>query len=88
MDTVNIIMAAVFLLVIIYIIIQVLLKPVKILWKLVVNSVLGLFLLIVANYIGAFFSFKIAINVFTVLIAGFLGIPGVFLLLCFQMLLK
>lgn len=88
METLNVVMAAVFLLIIIYIIAQVVLKPVKILWKLLINSVLGLFLLIVTNYIGAFFSFKIAINILTVLIAGFLGIPGVLLLVCFQMLLK
>lgn len=88
MDIVNIIMAALFVLVIIYIIAQVIIKPFKLLWKLVINSVLGLFLLIVTNYIGAFFSFKIAINILTVLIAGFLGIPGVLLLICFQILLK
>lgn len=88
MDIVNIIMAALFVLVIIYIIAQVIIKPFKLLWKLVINSVLGLFILIVTNYIGAFFSFKIAINILTVLIAGFLGIPGVLLLICFQILLK
>ncbi|WP_296866191.1 pro-sigmaK processing inhibitor BofA family protein [Thermosyntropha sp.] len=88
METVNIIMAALFLLVILYIIAQVIIKPFKLLWKLIINSILGLFLLLVTNYIGAFFSFKIAINVLTVLIAGFLGIPGVLLLICFQILLK
>ncbi|MBO8159979.1 MAG: pro-sigmaK processing inhibitor BofA family protein [Thermosyntropha sp.] len=81
-------MAALFLLVILYIIAQVIIKPFKLLWKLIINSILGLFLLLVTNYIGAFFSFKIAINVLTVLIAGFLGIPGVLLLICFQILLK
>ncbi|SHH23065.1 inhibitor of the pro-sigma K processing machinery [Thermosyntropha lipolytica DSM 11003] len=88
MEILNIVMAAVLLLVIIYIITQVVLKPIKILGKLIINSVLGLILLIVTNYIGAFFAFKVAINLLTVLIAGFLGIPGVLLLICFQMLLK
>ncbi|HZK42834.1 MAG TPA: pro-sigmaK processing inhibitor BofA family protein [Syntrophomonadaceae bacterium] len=89
MEIVNVIIAALFLLVILYIISQVFLKPIKLLWKLIFNSVIGLVLLLVVNYIGGtFFSFKIAINVITILIAGFLGIPGVLLLTCFQLLLK
>ncbi len=88
MEIVNVIMAALFLLVILYIVAQVFLKPIKLLWKLIFNSAVGLILLMVVNYIGALVSFKIAINVITVLIAGFLGIPGILLLICFQLLLK
>lgn len=88
MEIVNVIMAALFLLVILYIVAQVFLKPIKLLWKLILNSAIGLVLLLVVNYIGAFFSFKIAINIITVLIAGFLGIPGILLLICFQLLLQ
>lgn len=80
-------MAALFLLVILYIVAQVFLKPLKLLWKLLFNSALGLILLVVVNYLGAFFSFKIGINIITILIAGFLGIPGILLLVCFQLLL-
>lgn len=88
MEIVNVIMAALFLLVILYIVAQVFLKPIKLLWKLILNSAIGLVLLLIVNYIGAFVSFKIAINIITVLIAGFLGIPGILLLICFQLLLK
>lgn len=88
MEIVNVIMAALFLLVILYIVAQVFLKPIKLLWKLIFNSAIGLVLLLAVNYIGAFVSFKIAINIITVLIAGFLGIPGILLLICFQLLLK
>lgn len=87
MEIVNVIMAALFLLVILYIVAQVFLKPLKLLWKLLFNSALGLILLVVVNYLGAFFSFKIGINIITILIAGFLGIPGILLLVCFQLLL-
>lgn len=82
------IMAALFLLVILYILAQVFLKPIKLLWKLILNSAIGLILLLIVNYIGAYFSFKIAINIITVLIAGFLGVPGILLLICFQLLLS
>ncbi len=87
MEIVNVIMAAFFLLVILYIVAQVFLKPIKLIWKLIFNSAIGLILLLIVNYFGAFLSFKIGINIITVLIAGFLGIPGLLLLICFQLLL-
>lgn len=86
METVNVIMAALFLLVILYIIVQVFLKPVKLVWKLLTNSLIGVILLLLSNYIGSYFAFDIPINIITVLIAGFLGIPGIILLACFQIL--
>ncbi len=88
MEIVNVIMAALFLLVILYIVAQVFLKPIKLLWKVIFNSAIGLVLLLIVNYVGSFVAFKIAINLITVLIAGFLGVPGILLLICFQLLLK
>ncbi|QGU00594.1 hypothetical protein SYNTR_2000 [Candidatus Syntrophocurvum alkaliphilum] len=87
METLNIIIAALFLLVIIYIVAQVIMKPIKLLWKVLLNSAIGLVLLIITNYMGAYFDFNIPINLITILIAGFLGIPGIFLLICFQLLI-
>ncbi len=83
----NIIIAALMLLVVLYIIIQVFLKPVKLVWKLLMNSIVGIILLLLSNYIGAYFAFALPINIITVLIAGFLGIPGIILLACFQILI-
>jgi inhibitor of the pro-sigma K processing machinery len=85
--TANIIMAVLFLLVIIFIIAQLILKPLKLIWKLVINSIIGLVLLMLTNFIGVYFDFSLPLNIITVLIAGFLGIPGIFLLICFQLLL-
>ncbi len=87
METVNIVMAGLFLLVIIFIIAQVIMKPIKLVWKLLLNSVIGLLLLLLTNFLGAYFSFALPINVITVLVSGFLGIPGILLLICFQLLL-
>lgn len=87
MEIVNVVIAALFMLVVIYIIAQVLLKPIKLVWKVLLNSVIGLILLLVFNYIGSYFSFSLPINFITVLITGFLGIPGLLLLICFQILL-
>lgn len=87
METINIVIAAVVLLVVLFFIGQVLVKPIKLLWKLLLNSLIGLLLLLAVNYLGAYYDFSLPINVITVLIAGFLGIPGVFLLICLQLLL-
>ncbi len=87
MEMVNIIIAALFMLVILYLIAQVFLKPIKLLWKLIINSAVGLVLLLIINFIGAYFSFILPVNLITILIAGFLGIPGLLLLICFQLLM-
>ncbi len=86
MESLNIIIAALFLVIVIYIITQVAIKPIKLLWKLLLNSAIGLALLLLTNYFGAFIDVNIPINILTVLIAGFLGIPGVVLLICFSLL--
>ncbi len=87
MATANLVMAILFLLVIIFIIAKLIMQPLKLVWKLVINSIIGLVLLMLANYIGAYFDFSLPLNVLTVLIAGFLGIPGILLLICFQLLI-
>ena len=87
MATANLVMAILFLLVIIFIIAKLIMTPLKLVWKLVFNSIIGLVLLMLANYVGAYFDFSLPLNVLTVLIAGFLGIPGILLLICFQLLI-
>jgi inhibitor of the pro-sigma K processing machinery len=54
---------------------------VKILKKLLVNTVLGAVLLAVINFIGIYFSFNIALNIYSALIIGVLGVPGLVLLI-------
>ena len=62
-----------------YLIIKLLKWPIKLL----INGIIGIVLLYVANFIGEYLNFYITINPITALIAGFLGIPGV--LVIFQM---
>ena len=62
-----------------FLIIKLLKWPIEIL----VNGIVGIIILYVANYIGEYFDFYITINPITALIAGFLGIPGVIFLVIF-----
>jgi inhibitor of the pro-sigma K processing machinery len=47
---------------------------------LLINSAIGVFLLLLINFLGTPFSLNLPINLATVLVAGFLGLPGVVLL--------
>lgn len=59
--------------------------PIRIIWKLIYNGVIGGIMLWIVNLIGGSFGFTIGINVMSALVAGFLGIPGVILLVLFKM---
>ena len=70
----------------IFIFARIILKPIKILWKLLINSGIGLLLIVIVNYLGQYFNMSLPINLINVLIAGFLGIPGVIILIVIQVL--
>ncbi|WP_065078303.1 pro-sigmaK processing inhibitor BofA family protein [Clostridium ragsdalei] len=70
-----------------YVLVKVFSWPLKILFKLIINAVLGVVLLVIVNLIGQYFSFSIGINAITALIAGFFGIPGVIFLIIFKLFL-
>lgn len=55
--------------------------------QILINGLIGVVLLYVFNLIGANFGFVIPINWITALVSGFLGIPGVILLMIFFMFL-
>ena len=58
-----------------------LLKPGKLLLKLLGNSLVGLVVLLLINAVGASFGLHIPLNAISILLAGLLGAPGVLLLL-------
>lgn len=61
--------------------------PLKSIFKLVFNSILGAILLYIINLIGANFGFHIGINILTSVCIGILGIPGAGLLVILQIIL-
>ena len=60
--------------------------PLKMVFKIAVNSIAGGIVILVINYIGAFFGVMIPLNMINALIVGVLGIPGAILLLIFNIL--
>lgn len=62
-------------------------KPIKWILKLLLNAFLGLIILVVVNYLGAFVGLKITIGWLSAIVVGVLGLPGVVLLLLIENLL-
>ena len=59
--------------------------PLKIVFKLVYNGLIGGVALWLINLIGAGFGFVLPITVWTALLVGFLGLPGVAILALYFM---
>ena len=57
--------------------------PIKLIWKLILNGVIGLALLLIFNFLGVYFKVSIPINWVSILITGFLGVPGLVFLFIF-----
>lgn len=60
--------------------------PLKLVFKLLANAVIGAIALLIINYIGSFFSFHIDLNFITALIAGALGVPGIIILFILEII--
>lgn len=68
-------------LLLLYIVGRILIMPLRIVLRLLYNGIIGGIALVVINYLGGFVGINIAINAVTALTVGFLGIPGVVMLL-------
>lgn len=56
-------------------------KPLAVLLKLALYAVTGVILLAISNFILGFLDMHLAVNFFTILIAGVLQVPGIIMLL-------
>lgn len=67
---------------------RMLLIPLKVIFNLIVNAVIGGGVLLIINFIGGFWDFNVGVNPITALIVGLLGVPGVILIVALRLLLK
>lgn len=65
----------------ILIFIKILRKPIRFIFKMLLNALCGFIGLLIINFFGDIFGISIAVNLVNALIVGILGIPGVILLL-------
>ena len=85
-DTMSII-AYVVGLILIYVCCWIFIRPLKWLFKLLFNGVLGGLILVAINFIGGFAGLHITINPLSALITGLLGVPGVVQIIILQFIL-
>ena len=74
-------------LILLYLVGWLLLIPMRFLWRMLAGGLLGGFLLWVIGQFGFLFGYSIAVNPFTALTAGLLGVPGVALVIALSLLL-
>ena len=65
---------------VIFVLCRIFIVPLKIMFKLLLNSFLGALIILIINFIGNFFNFHIGLNFFTIIFVSILGIPGAILL--------
>lgn len=75
-------------LVLLFVFIKIFYVPLKAAVKLALSAVGGGVILYVFNLAGSLVGMQIGLNLFTALVAGLLGIPGMSLLLILQIVLK
>ena len=74
-------------LLLLYIVGKVLFIPFKIVAKLVYNAIIGGVVLLILNFFGGYIGLHIALNPVTAIVVGFLGVPGIVMLLILQYML-
>ena len=61
--------------------------PIKIILKLIINSILGGAIIFIINLIGSIWNFHIGINLITSIFVGMLGIPGAIVIIIIKLIL-
>lgn len=57
------------------------LVPMRFILKLIYNALIGGIVLVIINYFGGYFGFHLPFNILTAFLVGFLGLPGIILLI-------
>jgi len=66
---------------------KIFLVPLKSIFKLILNSILGGVLIYIINIVGMLFNFHIGLNITTSILIGILGVPGAILLALIKLLI-
>ncbi len=83
LQTTGVIIIIAILVLVVFIILK---KPIKIVLKLVLNTVIGFIALFALNWLGSFVGITMPINWLNAVLVGVLGVPGVALVLLLQWL--
>lgn len=79
----DLIIAGIVGILLLYMLLKILKLPIKIL----INGIVGMVTLNIINYFGAYIGITLVVNIWTSLISGFLGLPGVILVFIYSILI-
>ena len=87
MEAVNSILIIVLGILVVIALVKILSAPIRLIFKLLINTSVGFGILFVVNLIGSAFGFSREMNVMNALITGIFGIPGAIALIAAHFLL-
>ena len=87
MESLSIIVMIAAIVLAVILVLRLLAKPIKFVFKLLINTALGFVLLWLINFFGDWVGISLELSLLNALIVGVLGIPGVLLLLAIHYLL-
>ncbi|CDM68262.1 putative membrane protein [Clostridium bornimense] len=76
----DLIIAGIVGILLLYMVLKILKLPIKIL----INGIVGMVTLNIINYFGSYIGITLVVNIWTSLISGFLGLPGVILVFIYS----
>ncbi|MDW7650856.1 MAG: pro-sigmaK processing inhibitor BofA family protein [Bacillota bacterium] len=83
----NVALAVVFGVFVLYFVGRMLVGPARFALRVILTGVVGSVALLIFNLVAGFFSFAIGINAVTALVVGYMGLPGLFMLVLLQRML-
>ena len=87
METLNTVLLLALAVIVVIVLIRVISAPLRLIFKLLINTVIGFAVLYLVNLIGQNFGITIEMNVLHAVIVGIFGIPGVIVLILLQFIL-
>ncbi len=86
MDSLSVILLFAAVVVGVILLIKLLSAPLRKIIKLLLNAAMGFAMLYVVNFFGGSFGIELQLNLINALVAGFLGVPGIILLVVLKLL--
>jgi len=87
METMQQIIVAIIVVALIFIFFKLFKAPLRLIFKLIINTIGGFITLVIINFLGSFIGISIGVNWLNAVIVGIFGLPGVGLLLILKWLM-
>jgi len=84
---INVLLAVIFGLIVLYMVAKIMFTPARMVLRLLVSACIGGIAVFIFNLVGNFFGLVIGINFVTAMLVGYMGLPGLVMLVLLQRML-